>query len=400
MARVGGLGVSVFQAVLSVAFLSLVFLAGYLIGRQQHALNPLSVVPSAQGAVGDGSRSSGGNLQVPAAAGGQQQIVPFDLRRSHVSELVSIEPQPLAPLVHVPGGGTGAQQHHQNRTGDGASLVQADAGAVTEPPQAVKHKKVAQTPPARLCIGVPSAYREQSELLKHMQELVDESRGQSVHIILRQAYSAAQNVDERQALEKMGIEVVTATGDYPELRGDDLKQNFGDAIERVRWRSTHVLDFANTLELCYNYGSPLILMIEDDLKPAKNFVQKLLNEVDKLPDQQFGFITLYSGRAGPPGVREVAPIKSTEDFWYGGPGQHGAVSLLFRREIVGELLAFLRQDYIERPVDWLVPGFIADTKKLRLYEVVPNLFQHMGGVSTFKQNKDRNRMRSPSFRYN
>lgn len=74
------------------------------------------------------------------------------------------------------------------------------------------------------------------------------------------------------------------------------------------------------------------------------------------------------------------------------------MALLYRREIVPELVPFLQSNAQERPVDWLIPGFIGDKKGLRIFEQIPNLFQHMGAVSSFKENKDRSKMKSPSFR--
>jgi hypothetical protein len=51
----------------------------------------------------------------------------------------------------------------------------------------------------------------------------------------------------------------------------------------------------------------------------------------------------------------------------------------------------------DRPIDWLIPGFLMQVLGLRAYELVPNLVQHLGSVSSFAGNRDRAAMRSSSF---
>ena len=75
------------------------------------------------------------------------------------------------------------------------------------------------------------------------------------------------------------------------------------------------------------------------------------------------------------------------------------MALLYRREVIPELVDFLRVAAMERPVDWLVPGFLVGGKSLRAFELIPNLFQHKGRHSTFDGNgKERAKMRSRTFK--
>ncbi len=60
----------------------------------------------------------------------------------------------------------------------------------------------------------------------------------------------------------VGRQVHTNTQGYPELDSDDLELNFGDALERVRWRSRHVMDYSNLLAKCYAERTPYILILE------------------------------------------------------------------------------------------------------------------------------------------
>jgi len=60
--------------------------------------------------------------------------------------------------------------------------------------------------------------------------------------------------------QAMGFKVFVDQVGHPELDGP-LKLNFGDAVERVRWRTGHALDYANTLEKCHMEGTSYILMV-------------------------------------------------------------------------------------------------------------------------------------------
>ena len=85
---------------------------------------------------------------------------------------------------------------------------------------------------------------------------------------------------------------------YPALERDDLLRNFGDPVERVRWRSRHVLDYASILDRCYDERTSHVLILEDDLKPAHHLDTKVAEVLRTVPDPAFGLVTLYSGNSG------------------------------------------------------------------------------------------------------
>ena len=63
-------------------------------------------------------------------------------------------------------------------------------------------------PSLKFCIGVTTAYRENSQLIKLMEGYVQEQAyGASNRLVAWQSQSAAKNVGDRQALEQLGFKV-------------------------------------------------------------------------------------------------------------------------------------------------------------------------------------------------
>lgn len=230
-----------------------------------------------------------------------------------------------------------------------------DPLAMEEPEQRQPTQAQAKEGGLHLCIGATTTFRPQSQLIEFMTKLAGEVRDkQATKLVVWQSQSASHNTAERETLQHLGFQVsraqrvyvfpssrkhkgggleprkiaVTAAAHvlvpdfsgsssfahpsfilldvffmqvytnpdgYPELEGNDLKLNFGDALERVRWRSKHALDYSNVLTKCYEMGAPYILIIEDDLQPAKDLDLKIRAALADVPDPNFGFIALYSG---------------------------------------------------------------------------------------------------------
>jgi hypothetical protein len=103
-----------------------------------------------------------------------------------------------------------------------------------------------------LCIGVLTAFRPESKFISFMTKLTDElSNRTDLRLVVWQSVSAARNLDDRETLTRLGFNVHADTTGYPELDGSNLELNYGDSVERVRWRSKQAMDYSNVLQKCY-----------------------------------------------------------------------------------------------------------------------------------------------------
>ena len=73
---------------------------------------------------------------------------------------------------------------------------------------------------------------------------------------------------------------------YQQLADDSqLKRNFGDSLERIKWRSKQALDFASVMKEAVRVdraqegGVPLYMQLEDDVIASPAFVSRVLARV-------------------------------------------------------------------------------------------------------------------------
>ena len=117
-----------------------------------------------------------------------------------------------------------------------------------------------------------------------------------------------------------------------------------------------------------------LLILEDDVWPAKQAVEKSYRFAEELFAQKtdWAFLTLYSG------IKRKKLVEEAKYF-----PLCGAVSLLYRRAVVKELINFLRLYPFLAPVDLLIPSLLMHQLHLRVFERTPNLFQHAGYSSSY-----------------
>ena len=138
-----------------------------------------------------------------------------------------------------------------------------------------------------------------------------------------------------------------------------------------------VLDYANILELGLRYHSEFVLILEDDLKPAKNALDKSYQFANKYFSNtttfsHWGLLTMYSSR------RRAAPIVVSTGLYC----LTGSCALLFRRNLIPEVINYLRRNPYEGPVDFMFCKFMQVNKSFA-YERTPNLFQHISPRSSY-----------------
>ena len=133
------------------------------------------------------------------------------------------------------------------------------------------------------------------------------------------------------------------------------------------------LDYANLLSCTLEYNSDHLLILEDDLKPAKHVLDKIYHTVNETlriyPD--WGSLTLFGHRFRPDPITNVTPY-----------GTSGGCAMVLRKNIAGGFVKFVRSDPYAAPVDMLLPRYI-ENNNLKVYERSPNLFQHISPHSTY-----------------
>ena len=148
------------------------------------------------------------------------------------------------------------------------------------------------------------------------------------------------------------IQVIEAPASfYPPL--DNLKTNFGDSQDRVKWRAKQCLDYAFLLAYCKGLGR-YYLQLEDDVISSRDFLQGIKEFIAM---QEKPWITL--------------------DF-----SQLGFIGKLYHDRDVERLAGFLKFFYEEQPVDYLYRYFNAILTQRKSIIRTPSLFQHIGTEST------------------
>jgi alpha-1,3-mannosylglycoprotein beta-1,4-N-acetylglucosaminyltransferase C len=228
--------------------------------------------------------------------------------------------------------------------------------------------------PGFLTIGIPSIPRKngQTYLLKTIEKFIENTRpgerNEVVLVIYLGSFDKAQtSATAEQIFNKYGdyvesgfIHIVEALEDfYPNLNVQ--KQNYKDARDRIKWRSKQVVDFAYIFTYSQNL-SKYHLQIEDDVIPARNYVQAIKQYIRDV-DREFWVTLEFSGL--------------------------GYIGKLHKSMELPSISLFYMMFYFEKPVDWLLfdyMGMRVQPKRLRRPQA---LFQHIGSVSSLHGTKNR-----------
>ena len=123
-----------------------------------------------------------------------------------------------------------------------------------------------------------------------------------------------------------------------------------------------MLDYANLLRHTQRYKADCVVILEDDLKPAKFALDKAYDYCQStLLQSNRAYLTLFTG---------------------GTTGWPGACAMMLARSLVSDLIHFLRTDPYKAPID-LLQSLFADINHLRIQERSPNLFQHISPQSSY-----------------
>lgn len=151
-------------------------------------------------------------------------------------------------------------------------------------------------------------------------------------------------------------------------------QQYGEcSISKCNSIPPAVLDYANLLECALTHDSEYVLILEDDLKPAKHALDKIYHtlkeQLSSHPD--WGILTLFGNRYR---LRPLTKVTRS--------GSSGGCAMVLKKTIIAGFIDYVRSDPYLAPVDLLLATFI-ERNKLQVYERSPNLFQHVSPHSSY-----------------
>ena len=224
--------------------------------------------------------------------------------------------------------------------------------------------------PAYVTIAVPTVKRPIIGSLYLMQTLdsllrcsTPEDREQIVVVIYLADKDPDYNTELLQNLTlkydeylKNGfMNVITAPPNlYPSF--ENLKKNFGDSEERVKWRSREVIDSAYMYHQCVNL-STYFIQLEEDVLSAPNYFNSIKNFVKQNEQKTWAILDLTS---------------------------HGSTGKLMKNSDLKKMTIFMLTFFDEKPVDWLMSDFRTFLAQKENIASNPIIFQHMGGRSSFE----------------
>lgn len=249
------------------------------------------------------------------------------------------------------------------------------------------------TRPVQIVMGLTTVSRTKHnyvhETLLSLLENMNDSEREKAIILLwngnsptsehKELVSALGNDPILVRAQEKGILVVTGRETpYPQLSGP-LKQNFGDSMQRIMWRSKQALDFASVMEYAvelqkdFSNPIPFYLQLEDDIIASPGFVTRILNRVHEYEGSgtSWSMLSFYCPHPIADGHRLEA-------------GQfYGFIGQLFRMTDLPSIANYFTVNFDDRPVDWLMKDYIVE-RKGRILVHSPSLFQHVGHHSSLE----------------
>jgi hypothetical protein len=151
-----------------------------------------------------------------------------------------------------------------------------------------------------------------------------------------------------------------------------LPRTHDDPPEQVWWRSKEALDVANMMELALQAAprASYYIHMQDDVVVAQHFLRHLNNLTTQLATRN-GPVTLFS------------PFDSNRTASYVAPdsGGVGLVAVCFDTHLVRRLIPYIRQRFLESPVDFLIRDYM-ETHNVHMHVAIPNLVEHEGLFSS------------------
>jgi len=161
---------------------------------------------------------------------------------------------------------------------------------------------------------------------------------------------------------------------YPTDWNNSLHLQFGDTVDRVKWRSKQNLDQVFLMMYINSLSPEYYLMLEDDVIARKNYDRDIIKFANQHEKRDWFFLSFCS---------------------------LGAIGKLFRRRTLPSYASFIHTFWNRKPLDWLQNDYVAAElcsydekheiciKKIKSHMLShrPSLFQHMGKVSSLNGKK-------------
>ena len=236
-----------------------------------------------------------------------------------------------------------------------------------------------------MVVGILTTLRNPPTVLDVAQRLVHVGNPSDYTFLVWQSYSASGDALTKSNLEQWGFSVTVQRLPYPEVQPDRIRITWNDSMERMQWRTNHVLDYANLLEKTLDYEADFVMILEDDMMPAWHALDKAYKSLTTeltIPHHQLGYVAFFSNAPR----RAMGLNRIT-----GNLGYEGGCTLTYSRPLVPKIISLLRGDPYAYPVDLAVGRLVDRELKLQSYERVPHLFQHNSKRSTYTARDQVNR---------
>ncbi|XP_071784071.1 alpha-1,6-mannosyl-glycoprotein 4-beta-N-acetylglucosaminyltransferase-like [Asterias amurensis] len=219
-----------------------------------------------------------------------------------------------------------------------------------------------------LTIAIPTVKRDQKDYLQQTLDSLIENSTPEERSVMTVVIFAANFDDELNKLLKIDLEssyrkyfsngfmqlIVAPRSFYPPL--NNLKQNFGDSEDRVKWRAKQVVDYAFLFSYCHDL-SEYYLQLEDDVVSSPNFVQSIRGFLETNKQKQW----------------------KTLEF-----SELGFIGKLVRSSDLLRLAQFMLFFYEEQPVDFLQKYYNLLNAQEGMFRHAPSIFQHVGVQSSLR----------------
>jgi len=163
-------------------------------------------------------------------------------------------------------------------------------------------------------------------------------------------------------------------------RRDARNDKHRDPVERIVWRSTAALHYAYALEYAYMQRDSYshVMILEDDAWPADDVGQRMQSILRQPPPGESHSTWLAYA------LFHCANYDARPSYRHGERYEYKACTqaILYRSSLVQPLVSYIKANYREDPIDWIIRNYQYDTNgEIRVS--IPSLFQHAGlGAST------------------
>ena len=213
-----------------------------------------------------------------------------------------------------------------------------------------------------LTIGIPTVYRSSNGydyLRQTINSFINSTKESEKHDVVVLIYAADTDIDRRQTIidfvassykdelaSGLILLMTVAEEAYPRLT--NLKRNFNDTPERVRWRSKQVVDVSFVFYVGRSF-SKYYMHMEDDTVASDNYLQLIKDFIQEQVDPWtcLSFSELFS------------------------------IGRLFKSMDVDRIAKYLFMFYDEMPFDWLFSNYFSLVAEGPIYRI-PTLFQNIG----------------------